>query len=56
MVSYSIHSWLLFDADWQVTDLQCLVQVCRGTAVMMVSPTQGTEEIPNPFAEADADA
>ncbi|KAK9803430.1 hypothetical protein WJX72_012170 [[Myrmecia] bisecta] len=23
--------------------------VCRGTAVMMVSPTTGTEEIPNPF-------
>ena len=27
------------------------VQVCRGTAVMMVSPTAGTEELAqNPFA------
>lgn len=31
--------------------------VCRGTAVMMVSPTQGAEEIANPFAaEEDAEA
>ncbi|KAM0858358.1 hypothetical protein ACQ4PT_047882 [Festuca glaucescens] len=27
--------------------------VCRGTAVMLVSPTEGTEEIKNPFQEAD---
>ncbi|KAK9803369.1 hypothetical protein WJX73_010180 [Symbiochloris irregularis] len=25
--------------------------VCRGTAVMMVSPTSGTQEISNPFEE-----
>jgi U6 snRNA-associated Sm-like protein LSm7 len=28
--------------------------VCRGTAVMVVSPTQGAEEVANPFAEAAA--
>ena len=28
-------------------------QVCRGTAVMMVSPTSGTEEIANPFQNAE---
>lgn len=28
--------------------------VCRGTAVMVVSPTQGAEEVANPFAEAVA--
>jgi len=28
-------------------------QVCRGTAVMLVSPTDGTDEIANPFLEAD---
>ncbi|XP_003573412.1 sm-like protein LSM7 [Brachypodium distachyon] len=27
--------------------------VCRGTAVMLVSPTEGTEEINNPFQDAD---
>lgn len=27
--------------------------VCRGTAVMVVSPTQGTEEIANPFLPQD---
>ena len=27
------------------------VQVCRGTAVMMVSPTSGTKEIANPFGQ-----
>jgi hypothetical protein len=31
------------------------VQVCRGTAVMMVSPTAGTEELAqNPFLQGDA--
>lgn len=31
------------------------MQVCRGTAVMMVSPTAGTEELAqNPFMQADA--
>lgn len=25
-------------------------QICRGTAVMLVSPKEGTEEIANPFA------
>ncbi|CAH8387654.1 unnamed protein product [Eruca vesicaria subsp. sativa] len=28
--------------------------VCRGTAVMLVSPTDGTEEIANPFAQPEA--
>eukprot|EP00891_Asterochloris_glomerata_P005675 jgi/Astpho2/5675/fgenesh1_pm.00079_%23_48_t len=27
------------------------LMVCRGTAVMMVSPTSGTEEIENPFLQ-----
>uniref|UniRef100_A0ACD5UV35 Uncharacterized protein n=3 Tax=Avena sativa TaxID=4498 RepID=A0ACD5UV35_AVESA len=27
--------------------------VCRGTAVMLVSPTDGTDEIANPFLAAD---
>jgi LSM domain len=32
----------------------CLtLQVCRGTAVMMVAPSSGMEEIANPFAAAD---
>lgn len=30
-------------------------QVCRGTAVMLVSPTQGAEEISNPFEAEDGD-
>ncbi|KAH7316313.1 hypothetical protein KP509_21G087800 [Ceratopteris richardii] len=28
--------------------------VCRGTAVMLVAPTDGTEEIANPFLQPDA--
>ncbi|KAJ7550100.1 hypothetical protein O6H91_07G093400 [Diphasiastrum complanatum] len=27
--------------------------VCRGTAVMLVAPTDGTDEIPNPFLQAE---
>ncbi|PNX91769.1 hypothetical protein L195_g047903, partial [Trifolium pratense] len=27
--------------------------VCRGTAVMLVSPTDGTDEIANPFLQPD---
>eukprot|EP00696_Hemimastix_kukwesjijk_P015415 gnl/Hemi2/360_TR111_c0_g1_i1.p2 gnl/Hemi2/360_TR111_c0_g1~~gnl/Hemi2/360_TR111_c0_g1_i1.p2 ORF type:complete len:125 (+),score=46.20 gnl/Hemi2/360_TR111_c0_g1_i1:30-404(+) len=27
--------------------------VCRGTAVMLVCPEQGTQEIPNPFLQAE---
>lgn len=34
----------------------CAVQVCRGTAVMLVAPTQGLEEIANPFAQAQEEA
>lgn len=30
-----------------------LLQVCRGTAVMLVSPTDGTDEIANPFVQPD---
>lgn len=30
-----------------------LLQVCRGTAVMLVSPTDGTDEIANPFIQGD---
>ncbi len=33
--------------------MRVLLQVCRGTAVMMVAPSMGMEEIPNPFAEAE---
>eukprot|EP01117_Protostelium_nocturnum_P010694 TRINITY_DN3851_c0_g1_i1.p1 TRINITY_DN3851_c0_g1~~TRINITY_DN3851_c0_g1_i1.p1 ORF type:complete len:101 (+),score=47.32 TRINITY_DN3851_c0_g1_i1:207-509(+) len=29
------------------------VVVCRGSAVMLISPTDGTEEISNPFAQND---
>ncbi|XP_056844217.1 sm-like protein LSM7 [Raphanus sativus] len=28
--------------------------VCSGTAVMLVSPTDGTEEIANPFGQPEA--
>jgi hypothetical protein len=35
--------WLLF----------VIMQVCRGTAVMLVSPTDGTDEIANPFLQPD---
>jgi len=31
-------------------------QVCRGTAVMLVAPTDGTEEIANPFLQNEAPA
>uniref|UniRef100_A0A0D3DAQ7 Sm domain-containing protein n=1 Tax=Brassica oleracea var. oleracea TaxID=109376 RepID=A0A0D3DAQ7_BRAOL len=31
-----------------------LESVCRGTAVMLVSPTDGTEEIANPFNQPEA--
>lgn len=33
----------------------CIIvtQVCRGTAVMLVSPTDGTDEIANPFSQPD---
>lgn len=30
-----------------------LFQVCRGTAVMLVSPTDGTDEIANPFIQPE---
>ncbi|KAJ8434239.1 hypothetical protein Cgig2_010449 [Carnegiea gigantea] len=30
-----------------------VLQVCRGTAVMLVSPTDGTDEIANPFIQPD---
>jgi hypothetical protein len=30
----------------------CVLQVCRGTAVTMVAPTAGAEEIANPFMQA----
>jgi hypothetical protein len=33
--------------------LSCAAQVCRGTAVTMVSPTTGAEEIANPFLAAE---
>lgn len=41
------------DDPMRITDdtRQLGLTVCRGTAVMMVSPTQGTQEIPNPFEE-----
>ncbi|RWW66833.1 hypothetical protein BHE74_00025766, partial [Ensete ventricosum] len=29
------------------------LQICRGTAVMLVSPTDGTDEIANPFVQPD---
>lgn len=29
------------------------MQVFRGTAVMLVSPTDGTDEIANPFIQPD---
>jgi U6 snRNA-associated Sm-like protein LSm7 len=29
--------------------------VCRGTAVMLVSPTDGTEQIENPFLQPQAE-
>ncbi len=30
-----------------------LAQVCRGTAVMLVAPSTGMEEISNPFLQKD---
>jgi len=30
-----------------------MMQVCRGTAVMLVAPTDGTDEIANPFIQSD---
>ncbi|RWW49259.1 hypothetical protein BHE74_00044601, partial [Ensete ventricosum] len=34
--------------------VSCIVlQICRGTAVMLVSPTDGTDEIANPFIQPD---
>lgn len=28
--------------------------VCKGTSVMLINPTDGTEEIANPFLQADS--
>lgn len=39
--------------EWCKQNPICLPQVCRGTAVMMVSPTSGTEEIANPFGQEE---
>ncbi len=40
---------------WPVLTHACnMCQVCRGTAVMLVAPTDGTEEIANPFLSAEA--
>ncbi|XP_059070032.1 sm-like protein LSM7 [Cryptomeria japonica] len=36
----------------QMTPLGLIV--CRGTAVMLVAPTDGTDEIANPFVQTDA--
>lgn len=33
--------------------MSIILQVCRGTAVMLVSPTDGTDEIANPFIQPD---
>ncbi|XXG41602.1 hypothetical protein AAC387_Pa01g2037 [Persea americana] len=44
------------DAPLKTTDQTCRrlgLIVCRGTAVMLVSPTDGTDEIANPFAQPD---
>ena len=41
---------------WSVVTHACMCQVCRGTAVMLVAPTDGTEEIANPFLSAEAPA
>ncbi|OIW11753.1 hypothetical protein TanjilG_10955 [Lupinus angustifolius] len=32
---------------------EAVESVCRGTAVMLVSPTDGTDEIENPFLQPD---
>jgi len=32
------------------------LSVCRGNAVMCVYPAEGTDEIENPFADAEEDA
>ncbi|KAF9665737.1 hypothetical protein SADUNF_Sadunf16G0154900 [Salix dunnii] len=49
----------LFDPRWhrkhgdKEDNVSILLQVCRGTAVMLVSPTDGTDEIANPFVQPD---
>ncbi|KAB5520512.1 hypothetical protein DKX38_024831 [Salix brachista] len=49
----------LFNAKWhrkhgdKEDNVSFLLQVCRGTAVMLVSPTDGTDEIANPFMQPD---
>ena len=39
---------------WAVLTHASVCQVCRGTAVMLVAPTDGTEEIANPFLSTEA--
>ena len=34
-----------------IQDSRAVLQVCRGTAVMLVAPSGGMEEIANPFME-----
>jgi len=36
-----------------VPTLRCRSQVCRGTAVMLVAPSGGLEEIENPFMQQE---
>lgn len=39
---------------WIIGSCHLAWQVCRGTAVMLVAPTDGTEEIPNPFLQPES--
>lgn len=51
--SISVLCFLIVSFDHPHDSNGCLLQVCRGTAVMLVSPTEGTDEIANPFQNAD---
>ncbi|KAI7980989.1 Sm-like protein LSM7 [Camellia lanceoleosa] len=43
---------LEFRLEFRDSQIQ-IGEVCRGTAVMLVSPTDGTDEIANPFIQLD---
>ncbi|KAL0328714.1 UNVERIFIED_CONTAM: Sm-like protein LSM7 [Sesamum calycinum] len=44
---------VLFKVCGSLRNLTLVPSVCRGIAVMLVSPAEGTVEIPNPFVQPD---
>lgn len=53
LLSTCIHIYIILRFGGKKSDVTTILQVCRGTAVMLVSPTDGTDEIANPFMQPD---